>query len=87
MIWFELWRVGRCEHCEHLFRLGIGDAAPLKCPFCGKRDWLYGPEQLSKRYARMGMVKREKVINPGAASKKRQEQGRKQYRQFRPKPE
>jgi predicted nucleic acid-binding Zn-ribbon protein len=80
-------RRAQCEICSGIFDLEIGEKPPDGCRVCGSTDWLYGPESSDSKYIRQGIKHVKKVLNPGAKSRARQERGRKQWRQFKPKPE
>jgi hypothetical protein len=64
-----------------------GEDPPEKCKVCGSLNWEEAPEIRDAIYIRKGITKNKRRLNPGAKSKKRQDQGRRQYQKFRPKPE
>lgn len=76
-----------CCVCESTFDLEAGEAKPEKCRACNSKDWEWGPASIDSRYIRQGISRERKILNPGATSKKRQDRGKKQWRQFRGKPE
>jgi len=75
-----------CEVCSKTFDLEWGEEPPEKCRVCGSVNWEEAPEVRDATYIRKGISKSKRRLNPGAASRKRQSQGRKQWRQFKPKP-
>lgn len=87
MILLVLVRRAFCEMCGGHFDLEPGHEAPAVCPLCGTSDWQFGPESKDSRLIRQGISRAKKRLNPGAKSLKRQKRGRKQWRQFKPKPE
>ncbi len=76
-----------CEVCNGLFDLEWGEDPPEKCKVCGSVNWEEAPEIRDATYIRKGITKAKRRLNPGAASRKRQTQGRKQYQGFRSKEE
>jgi hypothetical protein len=76
-----------CDSCNKYWDLEWGEDPPEKCKLCGSVTWDEGPEVRDATYIRKGITKAKRRLNPGAASKKRQDQGRKQYQAFKPKPE
>jgi hypothetical protein len=76
-----------CEICGKCFDLERGEDPPEKCKVCGSLNWEEAPEIRDAIYIRKGITKNKRRLNPGAKSKKRQDQGRRQYQKFRPKPE
>jgi rubredoxin len=76
-----------CEICGKCFDLERGEDPPEKCKVCGSLNWEEAPEVRDAIYIRKGITKNKRRLNPGAKSKKRQDQGRRQYQKFRPKPE
>ena len=85
MIVLVLIRRAVCEVCLDWFDLS-GTLLPEQCPYCGSKDWQYGPEAKDTRLIRMGITKKTKRLNPGTRYLKRREHGKKQWRQFKPKP-
>ena len=75
-----------CETCGKTFDLEFGQEPPEKCLLCGSLNWEEAPEVRDATYIRKGITKNKRRLNPGAKSKKRQDQGRRQYQKFRPKP-
>ena len=75
-----------CEIGGHYFDLEWGEDPPEKCRICGSLNWEAAPETRDAIYIRKGITKAKRRLNPGAKSKKRQDQGRRQYQKFRPKP-
>ena len=75
-----------CETCGKTFDLEWGEDPPEKCRICGSVNWEECPEIRDATYIRKGITKAKRRLNPGAASKKRQDQGRRQYQAFKPKP-
>ena len=78
-------RKGACEMCAGQFYIE-GDL-PYRCPHCGSRLWLYGVYSKDSVFIRQGVSTKSKTLNKGVTSAKRREHGRKQWRQFKPKPE
>jgi hypothetical protein len=76
-----------CEVGNHSFDLEGDEEPPEKCRICGSVNWEEAPEIRDATYIRKGITKRKKRLNPGAASRKRQTQGRNQYQGFRSKEE
>ena len=68
------------------FYLTAGVEIPKECPVCHSTEWEWGVEPLDGVRVRMQIRSRSKAINPGSKSLKRQERGRQQWRQFKPKP-
>ena len=58
---------------------------PEKCIHCGSLDWQWGAESRDSAFIRQGLTRLRKSLNPGAKSRNRQQQGRKQWRRFRSK--
>ena len=76
-----------CEVCNGSFDLESDEDLPKKCKLCGSTVWEEAPEIRDAIYIRKGLATKKKRLNPGATSRKRQTQGKKQYRQFRTKEE
>lgn len=76
-----------CEICGKCFDLERGEDPPEKCKVCGSLNWEEAPEVRDAIYIRKGITKTKRRLNPGAASRKRQTQGRKQWQSFRSKEE
>ena len=74
-----------CEICGKCFDLERGEYPPEKCKVCGSLNWEEAPEVRDAIYIRKGITKNKRRLNPGAASRKRQTQGRKQWQGFRSK--
>ena len=74
-----------CEICGKCFDLERGEDPPEKCKVCGSLNWEEAPEVRDAIYIRKGITKAKRRLNPGAASRKRQTQGRKQWQGFRSK--
>jgi hypothetical protein len=70
---------------SHYFDLEWGEEPPAKCKVCGSLNWEVAPEIRDAVYIRKGITKVSKKLNPGAKSRARQEQGRKQWRAFKDK--
>ena len=75
-----------CEVCNKNWDLEFGEDPPKTWQHCGSRDWEEAPEIRDAIYIRKGITKNKRRLNPGAASRARQEQGKKQWRQFKPRP-
>lgn len=76
-----------CAICSGTFDLDAGEEKPERCRHCGSKEWEWGPDSMDSRYIRQGIDRSRKSLNPGATSKKRQDHGRRQWRQFKGKPE
>lgn len=87
MIVLVIVRRAQCEICSGQFDLSVGEQLPDKCKLCGSLDWMWGVESRESRYIRQGYKKKQKVLDRGATSLKRQERGRRQWQGFKPKPE
>ena len=87
MILIQIYRIAQCEICHGQWALDprLEISNPDECQICGSRDWLWGPEPLDSRFIRQGISKKSRKVNPGASSRKRQEQGKSQWRKFRSK--
>lgn len=72
-----------CEICGGSWDLETEEDPPKKCKLCGSVNWEEAPEIKDAIYIRKGIATKKKRLNPGAASRSRQQQGRKQYRQFK----
>ena len=85
MILITIYRIANCEVCDGQWALDPRIELPLpeECLICGSRDWLWGPEPLDSRFIRQGISRKGRKVNPGASSRARQEQGKRQWRQFR----
>jgi len=68
-----------CEIGNHHFDLEWDEEPPKKCKICGSSDWEEAPEIRDATYIRKGITKVKKKLNPGAASGKRQERGKRQW--------
>ena len=77
MILIQIYRIAQCEICHGQWALDprLEISNPDECQICGSRDWLWGPEPLDSRFIRQGISKKSRKVNPGASSRKRQEQG------------
>jgi hypothetical protein len=75
-----------CEICFKIFDLEYGEDPPEKCKICGSVNWIEGPTTRDAIYIRKGITKAKRRLNRGAASRKRQQQGKRQWQGFRPKP-
>ena len=75
------------EVCNKTFDLEWGEDPPEKCRICGSLNWEEAPEVRDATYIRKGITRAKRRLNPGAASRKRQTQGRKQWQGFRSKEE
>lgn len=76
-----------CETCGKTFDLEWGEEPPDKCQLCGSVNWEVPPEIRDATYIRKGISKSKRRLNPGAASRARQQQGKRQWQAFKPKPE
>lgn len=79
-------RIAHCMMCGKEWQL-LDGATPSTCRFCGSKTWEWGPVNQTSRRIRQGIKRNtstrgRRAFNAGAASKKRQEWGRKQYRRF-----
>ena len=74
-----------CEVCRKTWDLEWGEDPPTTCKLCGSRDWEEGPEARDAIYIRKGISTSKRKLNPGASSRARQEQGKRQWRKFRSK--
>ena len=74
-----------CETCGKTFDLEWGEDPPAKCKLCGSVNWEEAPEIRDATYIRKGITKAKRRLNPGAKSRARQEQGKRQWRKFRTK--
>jgi hypothetical protein len=79
-------RRAQCMICSGMWDLDAGMEPQEACLWCGSSDWQWGPESRDTRFIRQGISRLRKSLNPGATSKKRQDHGRRQWRQFKPKP-
>jgi hypothetical protein len=86
MIIIVITRRAVCEVCFKCFDLESGEDPPKHCKVCGSENWEEAPEVRDATYIRKGITTAKRKLNPGAASRKRQQQGRKQYQAFKPKP-
>jgi hypothetical protein len=86
MIILVIVRRAQCEICSAVWDIEGLEPPPERCPHCQSLIWEFGPEPKDRKYIRQGLAKNPKTLNPGAKSKKRQDHGRKQWRQFKPKP-
>lgn len=85
-VFIALWRIAQCCICSSQWPLD-GLEQPDRCVHCGSADWEWGPESRESRFIRQGITRVRKSLNKGAKSRARQEQGKKQWRRFKPKPE
>lgn len=85
MIYLCIVRRCQCEVCQKSFDLAVDEKPPAKCKVCGSAEWLYGTNEIESRRVRMQIQKAPVTLNPGAKSLARREQGRRQYRGFKPK--
>jgi hypothetical protein len=83
LIFLAIIRRCHCEICNGEFDLKDGEEPPAECRLCGSSVWLWGREDRKARAIRQGHATKRKVLNPGAASKARQDRGLKQWRRFR----
>jgi len=86
MIVLRVVRQAVCVICEQSWILEPLEKPPEKCIHCGSESWEFGPDSETVRRIRKGLVK-PKSLNPGATSRKRQQHGKNQYRQFKPRPQ
>lgn len=84
-IYLAIVRVGQCELCSGQFI--IEEDPPKVCPHCNTRVWLYGIAPRESSFIRQGRSFVTKTLNKGVTSAKRVAHGKKQWRQFKPKPE
>jgi hypothetical protein len=85
-IFLAVCRVGACSICDAQWELPPEGGKPEICPSCGTSEWEWGPESRDSRFIRQKITRARRVVNKGARSRKRQEQGKRQYQQFKPKP-
>jgi hypothetical protein len=85
-VYLQVVRKAVCAICEGEWTLEAAEKPDARCRHCGSGDWDLGPESKSSILIRNGISRLRKSINPGATSKKRVDHGKKQYRQFKPKP-
>jgi predicted nucleic acid-binding Zn-ribbon protein len=78
-------RRAQCCICGHIWVLDGLEDHPDKCPCCGTLEWEFGPECEESKLIRQRFARRSRILNPGAASKKRQDRARAQYQQFKDK--
>lgn len=64
-----------CEICRRMWDLDPFEN-PESCVYCGSKDWCWGIEPRDSKFIRQGISRLRRRVNPGASSKKRQEQGR-----------
>jgi DNA-directed RNA polymerase subunit RPC12/RpoP len=91
MIFIAIVRRCRCEICSGTFDLAPEEKPPVQCRLCGSSLWLWGPQvdtykQMNARFTRQGITFKERTLDKGAKSRARQEQGKRQWRGFKPKP-
>jgi hypothetical protein len=86
MIYLKIVRMAHCEHCGKEWQIADPDNIPVECRYCTAPIWLEGAVDQKQIRVRHGHTKRKKNLNPGAAHRNRQIHGKKQYRQFKPKP-
>jgi hypothetical protein len=70
-----------------MFDLEWGEDPPEKCQLCGSVNWEVPQEIRDATYIRKGISKSKRRLNPGAASRKRQQRGRAQHQAFKSKEE
>ena len=85
-VFISVVRTAQCCICNGQWILDPMEC-PEKCIHCGSLDWEFGSESRDSAFIRQGITRLRKSLNPGAKSKKRQDQGKKQWRRFKPKPE
>lgn len=85
-IFLKITRLAVCSICDGSFELSPEEKPPEKCSICGSYDWQWGPESKVSGLIRQGINRERRSLNPGAASRARQQHGKKQWRQFRGKP-
>lgn len=86
-IYLAVVRLGQCEICLGQF-ICPDEETPSKCIHCGSLMWVYGMRtDRTSGAIRQGLNRERKVLNKGVASAKRQEQGKRQWQGFKPKPE
>lgn len=73
-VYLAMCRIGNCEVCTGQFYIE-GDL-PRQCPHCGSLIWLYGIESKNSRLIRLGIERKDKILNKGVKSKGRQEASR-----------
>lgn len=86
-IFIAVVRRAQCMICQGMFDLEPNEKPPDRCYHCGSADWEWGPESRDSRLIRLGINRLRKSLNPGAKSKKRKDHGKRQWRQFKPKPD
>lgn len=86
MIYLRVVRQAVCDVCGDNWELNPTGKPPVDCPFCGSQCWNQTTSK-AVQAIRHGRTRKTKKLNPGAKSKKRQDQGKRQWRQFKPKPE
>lgn len=86
-VYIAVVRIAQCEICTEQWTLEPGERPPDKCVHCGSGDWMWGVESRDSRFVRQQITRERRSLNKGVKSRKRQEQGRKQWRRFQPKPE
>lgn len=74
-----------CEICGGSFDLEADELPPANCRHCGSTAWLNGLESYSQIRARLGETTREKHLNPGRKSLKRQLRAKGQYQHLKTK--
>ena len=84
-IFLSVRQVAVCTICQGQFDLEPEEKPPDRCVLCGSSEWEWGPDSKESRLIRQEIMRFRKPINPGVTSKKRQDHGRRQYRQFKPK--
>ena len=85
-VFISVVRTAQCYFCNGQWILDPMEH-PEKCIHCGSLDWQWGAESRDSAFIRQGITRLRKSLNPGAKSKKRQDQGKKQWRRFKQKPE
>jgi hypothetical protein len=58
---------------------------PRECKFCKSRLWRFGPDNKAVLSIRRGVSTKDKVLNKGAKSKRRQDCAKKQWNRFKDK--
>jgi hypothetical protein len=80
-------RIAQCCICTQQWGLAAGEPYPDACKVCGSTEWMWGPESKDTRLIRQGISRLRRRLNPGVASKKRQDRAKAQWQGFKPKPE
>jgi hypothetical protein len=77
-------RQAQCVVCSGTWYLEPGTDTPDRCIHCGSEVWEWGVESADIRRLRQGITFLPRRLNPGAASKKRQDRAKAQGQAFQP---